>query len=77
MLQPPGFVPSMSHKGTAGSAQPVLGHNAVAESFFATRKAEEATAPYETKAVAHRAVAGYIHKFFFMGQCLISPVFHD
>ena len=38
--------------------------NAVSESFFATLKAEEITAPYETKQQAHQAIAAYIHGFY-------------
>jgi len=40
------------------------GHNAVAESFFATLKNEEATGVYATKAAAHAAIARYIHGFY-------------
>ena len=49
--------PSMSRKGNCWD-------NAVAESFFATLKAEEITAPYETKVDAHRGIASYIHGFY-------------
>ena len=52
-----GFVPSMSRKGNCWD-------NAVAESFFATLKNEEATDVYETKAAAHEAIAQYIHGFY-------------
>jgi putative transposase len=38
--------------------------NAVAESFFATLKNEEATGPYPTKAAAHAGIANYIHGFY-------------
>jgi transposase InsO family protein len=38
--------------------------NAVAESFFATLKNEEATGTYPTKATAHAAIANYIHGFY-------------
>ncbi|MCB1630082.1 MAG: integrase core domain-containing protein, partial [Xanthomonadales bacterium] len=38
--------------------------NAVAESFFATLKNEEATGVYPTKAAAHAAIASYIHGFY-------------
>lgn len=48
---------SMSRKGNCWD-------NAVAESFFATLKAEEITAPYETKQEAHRAIASYVHGFY-------------
>lgn len=56
-LSPLGFVVSMSRKGNCWD-------NAVAESFFATLKAEEATGTYETKAAAHAAIASYIHGFY-------------
>ena len=56
-LAPLGFVPSMSRKGNCWD-------NAVAESFFATLKAEEATRPYASKAEAHVAIAHYIHGFY-------------
>ncbi|MCC4595074.1 integrase core domain-containing protein, partial [Xanthomonas campestris pv. phormiicola] len=52
-----GFVPSMSRKGNCWD-------NAVAESFFATLKNEEATGVYETRAAAHAAIASYIHGFY-------------
>ena len=52
-----GFVPSMSGKGNCWD-------NAVAESFFATLKNEEATGVYPTKAAAHAAIASYIHGFY-------------
>ena len=52
-----GFVPSMSRKGNCWD-------NAVVESFFATLKNKEATAVYETKQVAHAAIASYIHGFY-------------
>ncbi len=52
-----GFVPSMSRKGNCWD-------NAVAESFFATLKNEEATERYPTKAAAHIAIASYIHGFY-------------
>lgn len=52
-----GFVPSMSRKGNCWD-------NAVAESFFATLKNEEATGVYETKAEAYAAIASYIHGFY-------------
>jgi putative transposase len=47
-----GLVPSMSGKGNCWD-------NAVAESFFATLKNEEATGVYATKADAHLAIANY------------------
>jgi putative transposase len=56
-LAPLGLVPSMSRKGNCWD-------NAVAESFFATLKAEEATGTYETKAAAHVGIASYIHGFY-------------
>jgi transposase InsO family protein len=52
-----GFVPSMSGKGDCWD-------NAVAESFFATLKTEEATQPYETKAAAHVGIARFIHGYY-------------
>lgn len=52
-----GFVPSMSRQGNCWD-------NAVAESFFATLKNEEATGVYETKAEAYAAIASYIHGFY-------------
>ena len=51
------MVASMSRKGNCWD-------NAVAESFFATLKAEETTQPYETKQEAHRRMASYIHGFY-------------
>lgn len=56
-LAPLGFVPSMSRKGNCWD-------NAVAESFFATLKTEEARGVYETKAAAHAGIASYIHGFY-------------
>ena len=56
-LSPLGFVASMSRKGNCWD-------NAVAESFFATLKAEEAKGTYETKAAAHASIASYIHGFY-------------
>ncbi len=52
-----GFLPSMSRKGNCWD-------NAVAESFFATLKNEEATRVYATKAEAYAAIASYIHGFY-------------
>lgn len=52
-----GVVQSMSRKGNCWD-------NAVAESFFATLKNEEATGVYATKDAAHRAIATYIHGFY-------------
>ena len=52
-----GFVPSMSRKGNCWD-------NAVAESFFATLKNEEATGTYPTKSSAHAGIASYIHGFY-------------
>jgi transposase InsO family protein len=51
------MVPSMSRKGNCWD-------NAVAESFFATLKAEEIIEPYDSKQDAHRRIAGYIHGFY-------------
>jgi putative transposase len=51
------MVASMSRKGNCWD-------NAVAESFFATLKAEETTEPYLTKQDAHRGIASYIHGFY-------------
>ena len=48
---------SMSRKGNCRD-------NAVAESFFATLKAEEITEPYLSKQDAHRGIASYIHGFY-------------
>ncbi len=56
-LSPLGFVASMSRRGNCWD-------NAVAESFFATLKTEEATSTYETKAAAHAGIASYIHGFY-------------
>ena len=56
-LQTLGFVASMSRKRNCWD-------NAVAESFFATLKAEEVTEPYPDEAAAHRGIAGYIHGFY-------------
>lgn len=52
-----GAVQSMSRKGNCWD-------NAVAESFFATLKNEEATGVYETKDHARRSIANYIHGFY-------------
>jgi transposase InsO family protein len=52
-----GFEPSMSRRGNCWD-------NAVAESFFATLKSEEATGVYASKAAAHAAIASYIHGFY-------------
>lgn len=56
-IRPLGFIPSMSRKGNCWD-------NAVAESFFATLKAEEVRQPYLTKTDAHSGIAGYIHGFY-------------
>ena len=56
-LAPCGLIASMSRKGNCSD-------NAVAESFFSTLKAEEATATYQTKAEAHASIASYIHGFY-------------
>ena len=50
------MVASMSRKGNCWD-------KAVAESFFATLKAEEITAPYETREEAKRCIANYIRGF--------------
>ena len=52
-----GFVQSMSRKGNCWD-------NAVAESFFATLKNEEATGIYPSRAAAHAGIATYIHGFY-------------
>lgn len=52
-----GFVPSMSRKGNCWD-------NAVAESFFATLKAEEAHGVYATKADAYAGITAYVHGFY-------------
>jgi transposase InsO family protein len=52
-----GFIPSMSRRGNCWD-------NAVAESFFATLKNEEATGVYETKVDAQVGIADYIHGFY-------------
>lgn len=52
-----GAVQSMSRKGNCWD-------NAVAESFFATLKNEEAIGVYETKDHARRSIANYIHGFY-------------
>lgn len=57
MISALGFIPSMSRKGNCWD-------NAVAESFFATFKNEEATGVYATKAQAHADIASYIHGFY-------------
>ncbi|MBX3688992.1 IS3 family transposase [Dokdonella sp.] len=57
LLTAHGFVPSMSRKGNCWD-------NAVAESFFATLKNEEATGVYQSKAAAYAAIASYIHGFY-------------
>jgi transposase InsO family protein len=51
------MVASMSRKGNCWD-------NAVAESFFATLKAEEIKEPYVSKQDAHRGIASYIHGFY-------------
>ena len=52
-----GFVPSMSRRANCWD-------NAVAESFFATLKNEEATATYPSKATAHAGIANHTHRFY-------------
>jgi transposase InsO family protein len=56
-IKPLGFVPSMSRKGNCWD-------NAVSESFFATLKTEEVSAPYPTRTDAHVGIAAYIHGFY-------------
>ena len=56
-IKPLGFVASMSRKGNCWD-------NAVAESFFATLKAEEVIQPYENETAAHAGIASYIHSFY-------------
>jgi putative transposase len=51
------MVASMGRKGNCWD-------NAVAESFFATLKAEEIKEPYVSKQDAHRGIASYIHGFY-------------
>lgn len=57
MIAERGFVQSMSRKGNCWD-------NAVAESFFATLKKEEAIGVYPSKAQAHASIASYIHGFY-------------
>ncbi|PMU23172.1 hypothetical protein C1X89_19645 [Pseudomonas sp. GP01-A8] len=57
MIAERGFVQSMSRKGNCWD-------NAVAESFFASLKKEEATGVYPSKAQAHASIASYIHGFY-------------
>ena len=52
-----GFSASMSRKGNCWD-------NAVAESFFATLKSEEASRPYLTRDDARAGIARYIHGFY-------------
>ncbi|WP_143503501.1 integrase core domain-containing protein [Pseudomonas sp. LAIL14HWK12:I12] len=52
-----GFAQSMSRRGNCWD-------NAVAESFFATLKREEACTVYPTKKQAHLAIASYFHGFY-------------
>lgn len=52
-----GVVQSMSRKGNCWD-------NAVAESFFASLKTEEADGVYESKAQAAQSIASYIHGFY-------------
>lgn len=56
-LRAHGFTASMSRVGNCWD-------NAVAESFFATLKNEEATGVYASKAAAKDALAHYIHGFY-------------
>lgn len=57
LLQSYGVVQSMSRPGNCWD-------NAVAESFFATLKAEEAADPYASREQASQAIAAYIHGFY-------------
>jgi len=52
-----GMVVSMSRKQNCWG-------NAVAESLYATLKADEATRPYATKQEAHRTIVQYIHGLY-------------
>jgi len=56
LLQSHGVVQSMSRPGNCWD-------NAVAESFFATLKAEEAADPYSSREQASQSLATYIHGF--------------
>jgi transposase InsO family protein len=57
LLQSHGVVQSMSRPGNCWD-------NAVAESFFATLKAEEAADPYSSREQASQSLATYIHGFY-------------
>ena len=57
LLTSHGVVQSMSRRGNCWD-------NAVAESFFATLKSEEAAAPYPTRKDASQSIATYIHGFY-------------
>ncbi|UEX20252.1 IS3 family transposase [Stenotrophomonas sp. SI-NJAU-1] len=57
LLQSHGVVQSMSRPGNCWD-------NAVAESFFATLKAEEAADPYSSREQASQSIATYIHGFY-------------
>ena len=63
------MVASMSRKGNCWD-------NAVAESFFATLKAEETTEPYLTKQDAHRGIASYIHGFYNPSSYCLTSLCH-
>jgi len=57
LLQSHGVVQSMSRPGNCWD-------NAVAESFFATLKTEEAAEPYASREQASQSIAAYIHGFY-------------
>ncbi|QII28964.1 IS3 family transposase [Stenotrophomonas maltophilia] len=57
LLQSHGVVQSMSRRGNCWD-------NAVAESFFATLKTEEAAQPYSSREQASQSIAAYIHGFY-------------
>lgn len=57
LLQSHGVVQSMSRRGNCWD-------NAVAESFFATFKTEEAAQPYSSREQASQSIAAYIHGFY-------------
>ncbi|QNA97279.1 IS3 family transposase [Stenotrophomonas maltophilia] len=57
LLQSHGVVQSMSRPGNCWD-------NAVAESFFATFKTEEAAEPYASREQASQSIAAYIHGFY-------------
>ncbi|MBN7830401.1 transposase, partial [Stenotrophomonas maltophilia] len=57
LLQSHDVVQSMSRPGNCWD-------NAVAESFFATLKTEEAAEPYASREQASQSIAAYIHGFY-------------